>query len=164
MVRMARRGNEAIGSMGNDTALAVLADRLRLLYDYFKRLFAQVTNPPPDAIREMMVTSLALDLGASRNLYTESPLHCRKLRLNQRVLIECALTNLRQCGLAWATVSTCIIEDGLEHALARVREEAADAVRQGAQLIILSDRKARRARMPTPALLVVAAVHHHLIR
>ena len=83
---MAEAAKEPLGSMGDDTPLAVLSDRPRLLYDYFKQLFAQVTNPPLDAIREELVTSLALNLGPGRNLFTETPEHCAKLRLEQPVI------------------------------------------------------------------------------
>ena len=160
---MARKGKEALGSMGDDTPLAVLSDRPRLLYDYFKQLFAQVTNPPLDAIREEMVTSLALNVGASRNLCEVTPRHCRKLRLAQPILTSEVLARIQGRSLPSATLSICFGPESLEDALARLQGEAAKAVRQGAQYLVLSDRKAGRTALPIPALLATAAVHHHLI-
>ena len=164
MAPMARDAKEALGSMGDDTALAVLSNRPRLLYDYFKQLFAQVTNPPLDAIREEMVTSLALNLGASQNLCTETPGHCRKLRLKQPVLTSAALAGLRRHSLPTTTVSSCFSGTDLRSALERLQQASAAAVRGGSQLLVLSDREAGREQFPMPALLATAAVHHHLIR
>ncbi len=164
MAPMGQKGKEALGSMGNDTALAVLSDRPRLLFDYFKQLFAQVTNPPLDAIREAMVTSLTLNLGASQSLCTETSRHCRKLRLSQPILTSEDLARVRAGSLPATTIAICFERSDLRGALARVQREAAAAVRAGSQLLVLSDREAGSAALPIPALLATAAVHHGLIR
>ena len=156
---MAQNAKEALGSMGDDTPLAVLSDRPRLLYDYFKQLFAQVTNPPLDAIREALVTSLALNLGASENLFTETPRHCRKLRLEQPILTDEDLV-----AIPGRFLSMCFERGALQPALERLQKDAAEAVRQGHSLLVLSDRAADKERLPIPALLATAAIHHHLIR
>ncbi|GIV59944.1 MAG: glutamate synthase [Rhodothermaceae bacterium] len=168
---MALKGKEAIGSMGDDTPLAVLSDRPRLLYDYFRQLFAQVTNPPLDAIREELVTSLMTYLGAAPNLFEETPAHARRLRLEQPILTDADLARIRQAGdEALRTVTLAATFDGgrggagLQAALTRLCAEAADAVRAGATILILSDRTAGAVRLPIPALLATGAVHHHLIR
>ena len=164
MAPMAEKGKEALGSMGNDTALAVLSDRPRLLYDYFKQLFAQVTNPPLDAIREELVTSLRLNLGASQNLCAETPSHCRKLQLDQPVLSSAELARVRAHSSPTTTLSICFQEGKLASALAGLQREAATAIRAGSQLLVLSDRRAGKGALPIPALLATAAVHHYLIR
>ena len=164
MAPMGIEAKEPLGSMGNDTPLAVLSDRPRLLYDYFKQLFAQVTNPPLDAIREQIVTSLALNLGPSGNLFTETPHHCAKLRLEQPVLRESELESIRHGLPRSATLNMCFQPGELELALDRLQKEAVDAITRGAELIILSDRAASQDELPIPALLATGAVHHHLIR
>jgi len=164
---MGKDAKEPLGSMGDDTPLAVLSDRPRLLYDYFKQLFAQVTNPPLDAIREELVTSLALNLGTSQNLFTETPLHCRKLRIKQPILTEAELLRLHQArkpGFAAATLEICFVEGQLEEALSHLQQEASAAVRAGRTILVLSDRSAGVDRLPIPALLATGAVHHHLIQ
>ncbi|MDE2835711.1 MAG: glutamate synthase large subunit [Bacteroidota bacterium] len=164
MAPMGIEAKEPLGSMGNDTPLAVLSDRPRLLYDYFKQLFAQVTNPPLDAIREQIVTSLALNLGLSGNLFTETPHHCAKLRLEQPVLRESELESIRHGLPRSATLNMCFQPGELELALDRLQKEAVDAITRGAELIILSDRSAGPDDLPIPALLATGAVHHHMIR
>ena len=164
MTPMAQKGKEALGSMGNDTALAVLSDHPRLLYDYFKQLFAQVTNPPLDAIREEMVTSLALNLGASQNVCDETALHCRKLRLEQPILESGDLARIMDHSFPSATLSACFSKGALAQALVNLQHQAAEVVRAGCQLLVLSDREVGRDVLPIPALLATAAVHHHLIR
>ena len=164
MAPMSQTAKEALGSMGNDTPLAVLSDRPRLLYDYFKQLFAQVTNPPLDAIREEMVTSLALNLGASDNLFTEGPRHCNKLRLSQPVLTDDDLATLRAELPDVTTLDMCFQPDELAMALERLQEDASEAVGKGSSLLVLSDREADADELPIPALLAAGAVHHHLIR
>ncbi|GIV57255.1 MAG: glutamate synthase [Rhodothermaceae bacterium] len=168
---MALKGKEAIGSMGDDTPLAVLSDRPRLLYDYFRQLFAQVTNPPLDAIREELVTSLMTHLGASPNLFEETPAHARRLRLAQPILTDADLARIRQAGdEALCTATLALTFDGsrggagLQAALTRLCAEAAEALRAGATILVLSDRTAGAVRLPIPALLATGAVHHHLIR
>jgi len=166
---MARDGKEAVGSMGDDIPLAVLSRRPRLLYDYFRQLFAQVTNPPLDPIREELVTSLVTPLGRERDLFQETADHCRQLRLDEPVLTDRRLAQIReQNHLRVETVSTLFPVDadgdGLRDALEKIREAAATAVQNGAELLILSDRGVSPERMPVPMLLAVGAVHHHLIR
>ena len=164
MTPMGIDAKEPLGSMGNDTPLAVLSDRPRLLYDYFKQLFAQVTNPPLDAIREQIVTSLALNLGPSENLFTESPRHCAKLRLEQPILTDDELESIRQGLPRTATLNMCFQPGELMLALERLKKEAVDAITRGVELIVLSDRSAGADDLPIPALLATGAVHHHLIR
>ena len=163
MAPMGGKGKEALGSMGNDTALAVLSDHPRLLYDYFKQLFAQVTNPPLDAIREELVTSLALNLGASQNLCGETAAHCAMVRLKQPILTSAALARIKEHGLPNTTISACFKGVDLEGALERLCAEAEAAVQEGSALLVLSDRAAGRNLRPIPALLATAAVHHHLL-
>ncbi|MDX1546077.1 MAG: glutamate synthase large subunit [Rhodothermales bacterium] len=169
---MAREGREALGSMGDDTPLAVLSERPRLLYDYFRQGFAQVTNPPLDALREKLVTSLGMPLGAGQNLLAETPLHARVLWLDQPVLTPADLARLRACdrpGFRTATLPILFPAeradgDALEAALDDLCARAAEAVRAGVEILMLSDEGADAEQMPIPALLATAAVHHHLIR
>ncbi|MGI8558573.1 MAG: glutamate synthase large subunit [Solirubrobacteraceae bacterium] len=171
LVRMARRGEEPIGSMGNDTSLAVLSDCSPPLFSYFKQLFAQVTNPPIDSIREQIVMSLATSLGAEGNLLGESPEHARKLLLEHPILRNGELETLRQISRARFRAHTIDITwevaegpDGMRGAIARACDEAHDAIESGASVIVLSDRSVGPARMAIPSLLAVAAVHNHLVR
>ncbi len=164
MAPMGQLAKEPLGAMGNDTPLAVLSDRPRLLYDYFKQLFAQVTNPPLDAIREFMVTSLALNLGSSENLFGESARHCAKLRLEQPILTDADLASIEAGVSGLATLQMCFQPGELSMALERLQEEAAQAISQGCSLIVLSDREAGKNQLPVPALLATGAVHHYLIR
>lgn len=163
---MASTGKEPTGSMGNDTPLAVLSEQPQLLYNYFKQLFAQVTNPPIDAIREEMVTSLSTLIGAQGNLLEAKPEHCHLLRLEQPILSNSDLARLGrlyELGLKVVTlpmVFSSDLESGLEHLVTNVVEN----VRKGCQVIVLSDRSSRSQHLPIPALLAVSAVHHQLIR
>jgi glutamate synthase domain-containing protein 2/glutamate synthase domain-containing protein 1/glutamate synthase domain-containing protein 3 len=168
---MARDGAEPIGSMGNDQSLAVLSDQAPPLFSYFKQLFAQVTNPPIDPIREEVVMSLATSLGTERNLFDETPEHAHKLVLDQPILLNRALETLRHVSheeFAARTIDiTWPVADGvagIDDALARVCSEAHDAIAAGVNIIILSDRLVSPRRVPIPSLLAVAAVHHHLVR
>jgi len=163
MAPMGQNAKEPLGAMGNDTPLAVLSDKPRLLYDYFKQLFAQVTNPPLDAIREFMVTSLAMNLGSSGNLFYETPHHCAKLRLEQPILTETDLASIHVGISNVATLSMCFQPEQLSMALERLQEEAAQAISHGCSLIVLSDREAGEDEFPVPALLATGAVHHYLI-
>ncbi|MCY4233002.1 MAG: glutamate synthase large subunit [Bacteroidetes bacterium] len=163
MAPMGQNAKEPLGAMGNDTPLAVLSDRPRLLYDYFKQLFAQVTNPPLDAIREFMVTSLAMNLGSSGNLFYETPRHCAKLRLEQPILTEADLASINTGISGVATLNMCFQQGQLAMALEQLQEEAAQAISQGCSLIVLSDREAGEDEFPVPALLATGAVHHYLI-
>ncbi|MCJ8499542.1 glutamate synthase large subunit [Desulfatitalea alkaliphila] len=168
---MAETGKEPVGSMGDDIPPAILSRRNRLLYDYFRQLFAQVTNPPLDAIREALVTSLHTYLGAEGNLLDTTPAHCRRLRLDNPVLSDSQLALLRTLdrpGLRSVVLPilfpVAFAEQGLAQGLTQLCQAAADAVADGAGVLILSDRDADAARAPIPALLAVAGVHHHLIR
>jgi glutamate synthase (NADPH/NADH) large chain/glutamate synthase (ferredoxin) len=168
---MAIDGAEPIGSMGNDLALAVLSDQAPPLFSYFKQLFAQVTNPPIDPIREEIVMSLATSLGIEQNLFDETPEHAHKLLLDQPVLLNRDLETLRNVEhdvYAAETIDICwpVAEGpaGMSAALGRVCNQAHDAIARGVNIIILSDRSLGPSRAPIPSLLAVAAVHHHLVR
>ncbi|GIX47653.1 MAG: glutamate synthase [Candidatus Tectimicrobiota bacterium] len=160
---------EPTWSMGDDTPPAVLSTRPRLLFNYFKQKFAQVTNPPIDPLREKLVMSLYTYLGPRRSFLEESPGHARLIRLASPVLLEHDMATLRQLpDFPAATLSTCfpVAEGaaGLEAALDRLCEEASDAIDAGKALLILSDRGVDAAHAAVPMLLAVGAVHHHLIR
>ncbi|MHA3018745.1 glutamate synthase large subunit [Mycobacterium sp. BMJ-28] len=176
---MARTGAEALGSMGTDTPIAVLSQRPRMLYDYFQQLFAQVTNPPLDAIREEVVTSLAGVIGPEGDLLNPDENSCRQIVLSQPILRNADLSKLihvdpdheirgRKHGMRAAVVS-CLypVADGgpgLRRALEEVRAKVSQAIRNGARIIVLSDRESTEWLAPIPSLLSVAAVHHHLVR
>lgn len=171
MLPMAVTGQEPLGSMGSDTPLACLSDEPQLLFNYFRQLFAQVTNPPLDAIREELVTSLYTYLGRQGNLLEETPLHCRLVKLKQPILTNPELEKLRNLDrpdLRAITIpmlfETAYGESGLDDALNALREKVSEAVRDGYTLIILSDRGVDRQHAPIPSLLATASVHHHLIR
>jgi glutamate synthase domain-containing protein 2/glutamate synthase domain-containing protein 1/glutamate synthase domain-containing protein 3 len=168
---MARDGRWAIGSMGEDAALACLSDRPRLLYHYFKQQFAQVTNPAMDSINEGTVMSLFSTLGSEKNLLEETPEHARLLRCERPILTNEELERIRQLalpGLAARTLPTLfkVVERGagLEAAVERLCREAEQAVREGVSLLVLSDRGVTPDLAPIPMLLAVGAVHHHLVR
>ena len=170
---MARDAKEAIGSMGTDTPLAVLSGRPRLIYDYFKQLFAQVTNPPLDAIREELVTSLYARIGPEANLLDPRPESCRTIHLDTPVITDAELARLTGPGAAargFAAATLPIVYPsasggaGLERALAGLRAAASEAVDAGASVLVLSDRGWDRQTAPIPSLLALAAVHHHLVR
>ncbi len=169
---MTADGVEPVGSMGTDTPLAVLSDRPQLLYNYFKQLFAQVTNPPVDAIREEIVMATDTTIGAERNLLDPGPESCRQIRLKSFVLKNDELETIRRLdghrGHRARTLPMLFDPAGgapaLERAMEELRREAARAVAEGADFIILSDRGVGAERAPIPALLAVSGVHHHLIR
>jgi len=168
---MAREAAEPIGSMGNDLSLAVLSDQAPALFSYFKQLFAQVTNPPIDPIREEVVMSLATSLGTERNLFGETPEHAHKLALEQPILLNRELETLRHVAYEEFAARTIDITwrvaegaAGIEGALDRVCAEAHDAIAEGVNIIVLSDRLMGPSRAPIPSLLAVASVHHHLVR
>ncbi|MEO5377816.1 MAG: glutamate synthase large subunit [Magnetococcus sp. DMHC-6] len=168
---MAALGEEPTGSMGNDVPPAVLSDRPVLLYNYFKQLFAQVTNPPIDPIREALVMSLYLQLGPMGNLFTETPDHVRRLRLHQPILTNADLAKIRACShphLRAKTISILFPVDhgpfGMESALKRLFDEISLAVGEGYGVLILSDRGITPQMAPMPALLAISSVHHYLIR
>ncbi|WP_016887934.1 glutamate synthase large subunit [Mycobacteroides abscessus] len=176
---MARTGAEALGSMGTDTPIAVLSNRSRMLFDYFQQLFAQVTNPPLDAIREEVVTSLGGVIGPEGDLLHPTAESCHQILLPQPVLHNDELDKLihldpadtvngRAHGFS-SRVIRCLYPvaeggAGLRTALESVRAEVSAAIAGGAQVIILSDRESDDLMAPIPSLLSVAAVHHHLVR
>src|SRR6266498_1860468 len=168
---MATAGEEPIGSMGTDTSLAVLSDRPRLLYDYFQQLFAQVTNPPLDGIREELVTQIATSIGPEGNLLEPTPEACRQIKLKTPILDNAELARIRHVDLPGFKATTVPmlfpVAEGAQ-SLARAMEElcrrASQAVADGFSYLILSDRGVDREHAPIPALLATAGVHHHLIR
>ena len=171
---MARGGEEPIGSMGTDTPLAVLSDKPRLLYDYFKQLFAQVTNPPLDAIREALVTSMESTIGPERNLLRAEPESCRQIAITYPIIDNDQLARLRHINAAglegFRSVTLPMLfapgegGAGLERAMDRLREQASAAVDEGHTILILSDRGVSEDQAPIPSLLATAGVHHHLVR
>jgi glutamate synthase domain-containing protein 2/glutamate synthase domain-containing protein 1/glutamate synthase domain-containing protein 3 len=168
---MATDGAEPIGSMGNDTPLAVLSDRPQLLSNYFKQLFAQVTNPPLDAIREEIITSMITTIGCEGNLLDSTPEQARLLRLETPVITnaECArIKLLDRPGLKAATISLLFPAAGgaagMRARLDAIRAEASAAVKAGATILVLSDRGVCREQAAVPALLATGGVHHHLVR
>jgi glutamate synthase domain-containing protein 2/glutamate synthase domain-containing protein 1/glutamate synthase domain-containing protein 3 len=168
---MARDGVEAVGSMGTDTPLAVLSDKSQLLYNYFKQLFAQVTNPPIDCIREEIVTSAEVAVGSERNLLQPDPESCRLIELKSPILTNEELAKLKHVAEAHFKAITLPIlfkvnhgGAGLERGLEDLCAQASQAIQDGVNIIILSDRGLTRDLAPIPALLAVAALHHHLIR
>ena len=168
---MAAKGMEPIGSMGVDAALAVLSNRSRLLYDYFKQLFAQVTNPPLDGIREELVTQVATTIGPEKNLLHPTPDSCRQIKIPSPLLTNEELARIRDVdipGFKTATVSILypVAQGGagLDKALKEVCAQVDAAIEQGSTNIILSDRGVDHDHAAIPALLATAGVHHHLIR
>jgi glutamate synthase (NADPH/NADH) large chain len=182
---MARTGGEPLGSMGSDASIAVLSDRSRLLYDYFTQLFAQVTNPPLDAIREELVTSLSATVGPEGNLLDARPGSCRQILLPLPVIDRDDLAKLMyvneggetpgfkafavdglfevgEAGTAGAPTEAGGV--ALARAVADVRRRVSEAIAGGANIIVLSDRNATEEWAPIPSLLLTAAVHHHLVR
>jgi glutamate synthase (NADPH/NADH) large chain len=172
---MATTGVEPIGSMGTDTPVAALSKRPRLLFDYFSELFAQVTNPPLDAIREEMVTSLANAIGPEQNLLTPGPASCRQVVIPRPVIDNDELAKIWHVNADGDMPGfACQLIDGrfrvhgggeaLAGAIERVRRECSAAVDAGARILILSDRDCDEDHAPIPALLLTSAVHQHLIR
>src|SRR3954469_24542221 len=171
MAPMAARGEEPVGSMGNDNALAVLSDQRPPLFTYFKQLFAQVTNPPIDPIREAVVMSVSAAIGAEGNLLDETPEHAHQMVMHGPILRNIELETLRQVGhetFATATLDiTWPVDEGpagMQKRLTNLCDEAYDNVGAGVNVIILSDRRVGPERAAIPSLLAVAAVHHHLVR
>ncbi|MFG1783671.1 glutamate synthase large subunit [Rhodococcus oryzae] len=172
---MAKTGGEALGSMGTDTPIAVLSARPRLLFDYFSQLFAQVTNPPLDAIREEVVTSLGGSMGPEGDLLHPGPASCRLLALPQPILNNDDLAKLVHVnddgdfpGLRSVVVPGLYrVADGgkgLSKALDDIRFQVSEAIAGGARIIVLSDRNSNETFAPIPSLLLTSAVHHHLVR
>ncbi|MGG9971941.1 glutamate synthase large subunit [Ferruginibacter sp. SUN002] len=168
---MALDGKEPIGSMGTDTPLAILSDQPQHLSSYFKQLFAQVTNPPIDPIRERLVMSLATFVGNNGNVLVEDPLHCHTVALKHPVLSNHELEKIRSIDTGIFQAKTLQIyyradgkPDSLKKALDRVCRYAVDAVEDGFEVLILTNRPIDSDHAPIPSLLATAAVHHHLIR
>ncbi|MCK4601980.1 MAG: glutamate synthase subunit alpha, partial [Phycisphaerae bacterium] len=172
LIPMAVNGQEPVGSMGTDTPLAVLSDRPKLLFSYFKQLFAQVTNPPIDPLREGLVMSLMSFVGKQRNLLAETPEHCRQLKIPHPVLTNEDVARLRAVkrdDFKVTTVDALFDVDGeapgkaLERGLEDLVDACAAAIADGASLIIISDRNFSDTRAAIPSLLATAAVHHGLL-
>ena len=168
---MARTGEEPVGSMGTDTALAVLSNRPRLLYDYFKQLFAQVTNPPLDAIREELVTSMESTIGPERNLLKPEPESCRQITIRYPLIDNDELAKLVHVeARGFRSITLPMLYDAagggaaLERAMDDLRRRASAAIAAGYNILILSDRGVAAGRAPIPSLLATAGVHHHLVR
>jgi len=169
---MARDGQEPVGSMGTDTPLAVLSNRPKLLFSYFKQLFAQVTNPPIDPLREGLVMSLMAFTGKQRNLLEETPLHCRQLKLSHPILTNDDIERLlsaRRDDFKVVTLPAVFPVDGdapgenLRKALDELVEAATAAIRGGASLVIVSDRDVSAHQAPIPSLLATGVLHHSLL-
>ncbi|HEU4466071.1 MAG TPA: glutamate synthase central domain-containing protein, partial [Agromyces sp.] len=170
---MAATGQEPLGAMGSDTPIAVLSERPRLLFDYFTQQFAQVTNPPLDSIREQVVTSLSTSLGPERNLLTAGAEHARQVSLDFPVIDNDQLAKIvHMTAPSGARTSRALRglyrvddgPDGLRARLAELCREVDEAIDEGASFIVLSDRDSTKDLAPIPSLLMLSAVHHHLIR
>ncbi|HEY6186893.1 MAG TPA: glutamate synthase large subunit [Pyrinomonadaceae bacterium] len=174
---MAVGSNESIGSMGTDTPLAVLSERPQLLYNYFKQLFAQVTNPPVDGIREELIMSTDTTVGPEENMLEPQPACARQIKLRSPILTNDELDKLRhlggadlECASIFKSITLPMLYDvreggrGLERALDELCRRSSEAIVEGYGIIILSDRGVTRERAPIPALLAVSGIHHHLIR
>ncbi|MFF7682997.1 glutamate synthase large subunit [Microbacterium sp. NPDC007973] len=170
---MGQGGAEPLGAMGSDAPVAVLSDRPRLLFDYFSQQFAQVTNPPLDSIREEVVTSLSLGLGPERNLLDWGPDHTRTVTLDFPVIDNDELAKIQHIDTALPGRSSVTIRGlyrveaghkGLQKRLTQMCTEVDQAIEDGAEFIVLSDRDSNKDLAPIPSLLMLAAVHHHLIR
>lgn len=166
---MLKTGAEPIGSMGDDTPLSALSDKPRLFYTYFKQLFAQVTNPPIDPIREDVVTSLRMYLGSSGNIFEETPVHAKQVRIKSPILTQSLFKDLISMKDFPAAVLTTQfkVKEGpecLDDTLLGLCMAAEHAIDDGKNFIVLSDRYIDKENAPIPMLLAVSAVHHHLIR
>ncbi len=168
---MAENAIEPIGAMGNDAALAVLSGRPKLLYNYFKQLFAQVTNPPIDAIREEIVIATEVMVGAESNLLKPTPQSCHQIRLDYPILTNGELAQIRHSRIPGFMTTTLPIlfkagsgGAGLDRAMEELFQSADAAIARGINLLILSDRDVDRESVPIPALLAISGLHHHLVR
>ena len=165
---MALNGSESIGAMGHDTPLAVFSKEHYPLFDYFKQLFAQVTNPPIDAIREEIVTSTSVYVGKDGNLLVQNPENCQVLKINNPILTNTdmlKIKNMKKDGFKVVTISTLYYKSTkLERAIDRLFVEVDKAFREGANILVLSDRGVDENHMPIPSLLAVSAVHQHLVK
>ena len=166
---LAESGNEAVGSMGDDTPMAVLSRQERSLYDYFRQKFAQVTNPPIDPLRETIVMSLETDLGGEKNVFYEGPEHADRVTLSSPVLSQGKFTTLLQLDRPGFLIEKidCTYhpqEKSLRQAIEGMVLSVEQAVRNGSTIMVLSDRAIDRERLPIHSLLATGAVHHHLIK
>jgi glutamate synthase domain-containing protein 2/glutamate synthase domain-containing protein 1/glutamate synthase domain-containing protein 3 len=168
---MITSGKDPVGSMGNDSPLAVLSNKPHLLYSYFKQLFAQVTNPPIDPLREELITSAATSIGPERNLLHAEPESCHQIRLPRPILTNEELERIRGIDLpGFKSITLPIVfkaadgEAGLVNAMDNLFEAADQAISAGVNLIVISDRSADADHCPIPALLATSGLHHHLIR
>ena len=170
---MGSGGEEAIGSMGTDTPLAVLSDRAQPLFHYFQQLFAQVTNPPLDAIREELVTSMLTGAGGEGNLLDPKPESCQQIALDSPILDNDEMARLKQLDGSWKGFKSATLSmtfpaaeggDGMGRALEAMFEKAVAAIKDGSNLLILSDRGVGPKNAPIPSLLACAGLHHHLVR
>jgi glutamate synthase (NADPH/NADH) large chain/glutamate synthase (ferredoxin) len=168
---MARDGVEPVSSMGTDTPLAVLSERPQLLFKYFKQLFAQVTNPPIDPIREQLVMSLVTNIGPKPNVMEEAPESCRRIKVQQPILTNADLEKIREIADPHFKSRTLRMlfsvsdgPDGLKAAVDDLCREASEAIKDGYKFLILSDRGVNEEWAPIPSLLGISAVHHHLVR
>ncbi|WP_338747791.1 glutamate synthase large subunit [Janibacter alittae] len=172
---MATKGTEALGSMGTDTPVAVLSEKPRLLFDYFTQMFAQVTNPPLDSIREELVTALGTAIGPQGNVLSADPDHARQVVLPFPVIDNDELAKIVHIDAdrEWPGKATHVVRglydvngghEALRARLTTICEEVSEAITQGARFIVLSDRDSGRDRAPIPSLLLTSAVHHHLLR
>lgn len=170
---MAKTGQEPIGAMGTDTPIAAISDRPRLLFDYFVQQFAQVTNPPLDAIREEVVTSMTAAIGPVRNLLSATPEHAKQMVLDYPILSNDELARIKHIdkanNIGKSVTLSCLyrVDDGaeaLEKRLTEMCKEVDEALAAGATFIVLSDRDSNRELAPIPSLLSLSAIHHHLIR
>ncbi len=163
---MAEEGKDPIGSMGNDTPLAILSSRHKTLFQYFLQLFAQVSNPPLDYLREDLVTSLESHIGRQRNLLEETPEHCRQLFLDSPILTYRELEAIKHIE----RFRSCLVDatfpkdSSLGAAIADLRKRAAESIKHGCELLVVSDRNIGPDRVAIPNLLAVGALHQHLIR
>src|SRR5688500_12005093 len=167
---MAEKGYEAVGSMGDDTPLAVLSKESRHISNYFKQHFAQVSNPPIDPIRERLVMSLFTRIGVSLNVLDETPQHTNQIHISQPVLMNSDLEKLKHLpahGFDYSIIRSVFVADGkpgrLEESINRICLEAEKAIRSGKKIIVISDKKISPEQAPKPSLLAIGAVHHYLV-
>ncbi len=170
---MAAAGAEAIGSMGTDTPIAAISSRPRMLFDFFAQRFAQVTNPPLDSIREKMVTSLFTQLGAQADVLNPTPEAAHRIHLDTPVLLNSQRAAIEAAGQRYPAFESARISalypvahggQGMRQAIQRARREASQAIREGKTVLVISDRESNERLAPIPSLLLVSAIHHHLVR
>src|SRR5260221_8620820 len=171
MLPMGRDATEALGSMGTDTPLAVLSDKPQPLFSYFKQLFAQVTNPPIDCIREEIIMSSETAIGSESNLLKPRPEHARRIELKSPILTNEEFAKLKHIDMpGFKSITLPILfkvtdgAKGLEKAMEDLFQKVNQAIHDGFNVVVLSDRGINKEWAPIPSLLAVAGVHHHLIR